>query len=105
MRSPTTAGVEKPEPMSVAFHCNLGPSLGHSFSRPVSVETPFRWGPRHWGQSSAWRHAGSAKAPRAKATRAMMTNEPGPWVGRNDFMRCFSRFADAGTLEFYFGVW
>src|SRR5439155_2530926 len=37
--------------MSFKFQSNFGPSFGHSFSKPVSAETPFRFGPRHCGQS------------------------------------------------------
>src|SRR4051812_10744151 len=53
MRSPTTAGDEYPAPRPVDFQSNLGPSLGHSFNRPVSGETPVRSAPRQPGQSAA----------------------------------------------------
>src|SRR5688500_14578697 len=39
--------------MSFTCHTNFGPSFGHSFSNPVSLEMPLRSGPRHCGQSSA----------------------------------------------------
>jgi hypothetical protein len=48
--------------MSFTFHNSLGPLAGHSLSRPVSVERPSRFGPRHCGQSAAV--AGAAKARR-----------------------------------------
>src|SRR3954468_24741837 len=53
MRSPTTAGEEKPAPRPFAFQSNLGPPAGHSFNRPVSGETPVRSAPRQPGQSAA----------------------------------------------------
>src|SRR3974390_1235155 len=40
--------------MSFNSQSILGPPGGHSFSRPVSAEIPFRSGPRHCGQSRAW---------------------------------------------------
>src|SRR2546426_123979 len=39
--------------MSVTFQRSFGPSFGHSLSKPVSGEIPFRCGPRHCGQSLA----------------------------------------------------
>src|SRR5262249_47334179 len=39
--------------MSLTCQRSFGPSFGHSFSRPVSLEIPVRSGPRHWGQSAA----------------------------------------------------
>src|SRR5260370_42553856 len=39
--------------MFLTCHSSFGPALGHSFSKPVSCETPSRCGPRHCGQSSA----------------------------------------------------
>ncbi len=58
---PTRAGPLKPMPSPLAFHSSFGPSLGHSFSRPVSRQMPSRLGPRQAGQSSARR-------PRANMT-------------------------------------
>src|ERR1044072_9319888 len=37
--------------MSLTCHSSFGPAAGHCLSRPVSVDTPVRCGPRHWGQS------------------------------------------------------
>ncbi len=37
----------------MAFHTIDGPPAGHCFSKPVSVERPSRFGPRHCGQSLA----------------------------------------------------
>src|SRR5260370_15256858 len=39
--------------MPAIRHSSLGPSLGHSLSRPLSCEIPLRPGPRHCGQSAA----------------------------------------------------
>src|SRR6266404_1566352 len=39
--------------MSFTCQSSFGASFGHSFSKPVSWETPSRCGPRHCGQSSA----------------------------------------------------
>src|SRR6059036_1089367 len=39
--------------MCPTFQRSFGPPFGHSASRPVSWETPFRCGPRHCGQSPA----------------------------------------------------
>ena len=50
MRPPTTATLEKPAPRPVAVQSFGGPPAGHDVSRPVSVETPSRFGPRHCGQ-------------------------------------------------------
>src|SRR5262249_41897154 len=51
-RSATTAGPEKPMPALVKFHSSGGPPLGQALSRPVSLETSVRSGPRHCGQSA-----------------------------------------------------
>ena len=56
--------LEKPAPTPSHFQTRGGPSLGHSLSRPVSLEIAFRSGPCHWGQSKA-RNDG-AKAARAR---------------------------------------
>src|SRR5436190_6432769 len=55
--------------MSLTCHSSLGPSFGHSLSRPVSLETPSRCGPRHCGQSAA-----TAIWPNKKAPVAMRKN-------------------------------
>src|SRR5690349_5990944 len=57
---------------SLEFHSSFGPSLGQALSRPVSVETASRLGPRHCGQSLE--AAGSAVRP-AYAARARAANE------------------------------
>src|SRR5688572_9617405 len=51
MRPPFTAIDEYPTPTVSTCHSNLGPSSGHSLSRPVSRLMPSRFGPRHCGQS------------------------------------------------------
>src|SRR5258708_3016603 len=48
---PTTETLDMPSPTPVVFQASAGPPFGHSFSRPVSVETPSRCGPRNWPQS------------------------------------------------------
>src|SRR5947209_8879842 len=52
--------------MSFICQSNFGPSLGHSLSKPVSREIPFRRGPRHCGQSAA--PANTQKTPSAAPT-------------------------------------
>src|ERR1019366_4637844 len=39
--------------MSLVCQSSFGPTFGHSFNKPVSLEMPSRCGPRHCGQSSA----------------------------------------------------
>ena len=43
--------LDMPRPNPLVRQASGGPPLGHSFSRPVSVEMPSRFGPRHCGQS------------------------------------------------------
>jgi len=50
-RPPETTIEEKPKP-TVAFHAIFG-SPDHSELQPVSLDDPFRFGPRHCGQSAA----------------------------------------------------
>src|ERR1051326_189869 len=69
MRSPTIAGVEKPEPMSLTCQMSFGPSFGHSLSRPFSSEMPSRCGPRHCGQSVAWLRKGARQRAMGNAAR------------------------------------
>src|SRR6516162_9725081 len=52
------------------FHNSFGPSLGHSWSKPVSVETALRSGPRHCGQSRDW-----ISLPRASGTTNTMAEQ------------------------------
>src|SRR5215831_17634889 len=58
----------------VFFHSCFGPSLGHALSRPVSLEMPSRFGPRHCGQSSARTASEAVRKPIAKSAnlRAFM---------------------------------
>ena len=44
-------GEHQPLPMPVVFHSNFGPPSGQASSRPVSVLTASRRGPRHCGQA------------------------------------------------------
>src|SRR6185312_5405435 len=53
MRSLAMLTVEKPPPSPLVLHSRGGPSAGQLCKRPVSVETPSRFGPRNCGQSSA----------------------------------------------------
>src|ERR1035438_6916666 len=49
-------------------HRTLGPPAGHLRSKPVSLEMPFRSGPRNWVQSDPCAAAGSrAATPAAPA--------------------------------------
>src|SRR5262245_18434192 len=58
----------------VFFHSCFGPSLGTALSRPVSLEMPSRFGPRHCGQSSARATSEIVKKPTARSAnlRAFM---------------------------------
>src|ERR1043165_5325333 len=78
--SPTTATLEKPVPRPVAFHSNFGPSGGHFFSRPVSVETSSLFGPRNCGQSSdaaGWpaKTPAAAKISKARTADVLFMND------------------------------
>src|ERR1043165_9533214 len=53
MRPFAMEGAVYPSPNPVAFQASFGPPEGHAFSRPVSLDTPVRSGPRHCGQSAA----------------------------------------------------
>src|ERR1043166_7359015 len=54
--------VEYPRPAPEPFQTSAGPLAGHSFSNPVSFETPSRLGPRHCGQfASDWANTCVAK--------------------------------------------
>src|SRR5438132_6066898 len=53
MRPPATEGVLKPAPSFFAVQASGGPSVGHSWSSPVSREIALRSGPCHCGQSAA----------------------------------------------------
>src|SRR5258707_15591617 len=44
-------GVPYPVPIPLIFQASGGPSLGHCWRRPRSLEAAFRSGPCHWGQS------------------------------------------------------
>src|SRR5262245_6977210 len=59
-RSPCTIGEEWPTPGTGAFQATLSAAL-HLRGKFFSDEWPSRRGPRHMGQSSAWREAGSAR--------------------------------------------
>src|SRR5439155_10376233 len=50
---PTIEKPEYPKPTSLLTHNCCGPLGGHSFSRPVSVETSLRSGPRHCGHETS----------------------------------------------------
>src|SRR5262249_40572905 len=53
IRPAATEGALSPPPSPLIFQASGGPSLGHSLSRPCSLEMAFRSGPCHCGQSSA----------------------------------------------------
>src|SRR6516225_8341851 len=75
------AGPEKPIPRFLDVHNSFGPSLGQPLSRPVSLETPVRSGPRHCGQSAA--------PARAQTARLRMTT-------KMVFMRILEGLAESG---------
>src|SRR6476659_9865375 len=68
MRPAAMDGALSPPPRPFAAQASGGPSFGHSFSRPVSLETELRCGPCHWGQSLAWATRADEKATAAAAT-------------------------------------
>src|SRR5688500_20393828 len=77
-----TDTLEKPLPRPEAFQASVGPEAGHARSSPVSVETPSRLGPRHWGQPTVAGDAArvspaTAAAARAGTGRDMFTSERG----------------------------
>src|SRR5436190_4129256 len=75
---------EKPRPASGYFHKSFGPSLGHSVSKPFSVETPSRLGPRHCGQSAAVSVDTNANIVTNAANRVMkMPQGDRRWCGGN----------------------
>src|SRR5437868_3094101 len=51
-RPAATDGVLYPPPRCLAFHTNGGPTVGQSFSKPVSREHAVRSWPCHCGQSN-----------------------------------------------------
>src|SRR5438093_336955 len=52
-----------------------GPPEGHSLSKPVSLETSERSGPRHWGQlSAAPEIAGARRSVRERVKREPRTD-------------------------------
>ena len=61
-----TEGALSPPPSPLTFQASGGPSFGHSWSRPRSLEMALRSGPCHCGQSSAT----AADAPAATLSRA-----------------------------------
>ena len=87
---------EKP-PDSGAFHSCRGPSLGHSFSKPVSREMPSRRGPRHRGQSSARAHGpGHAARNASAAKQARLLCK----TGRTWLISCSGRPGRGGRCQF-----
>jgi hypothetical protein len=52
MRPPEIATLDMPLPKPDACQESVGPSSGHSCSRPFSVEIPSRLGPRQLGHSA-----------------------------------------------------
>src|SRR5262245_12411532 len=63
-------GVAWASPRLVAFHASFGPSAGQDLRMPVSLETPFRSGPRHCGQSCA--RAAAVRTDAIKPTAATL---------------------------------
>src|SRR5690348_2141789 len=51
MRSFEIASDPYPSPRPEMDQAAAGPFAGHDFAKPVSLETPERSGPRHWGHS------------------------------------------------------
>src|SRR5256885_691215 len=70
--SPTTATLENPVPTPSAFQATGGPSGGQDLSRPLSVETPSRLGPRNCGQSGSAAATGKAEMASATSKRRFM---------------------------------
>jgi hypothetical protein len=66
-----TDTLEKPVPRPDAFQASAGPVAGHARSRPVSLETPSRLGPRHPGQPTD--AGGAARVRLAPATARAAT--------------------------------
>src|SRR5262245_3133894 len=60
---------ENPSPTPLAFQSSSGPSLGHSFSRPLSGERLSRLGPRYVGHDGPAGSAGWAGRTDARASR------------------------------------
>src|SRR5260370_38524092 len=80
MRPAAMEMLEKPLPTLLMLltvpelHNSFGPSVGHSWSKPVSVEMALRSGPRHCGQSRdgtsfAGRNGAEVPPPIASATK------------------------------------
>ncbi len=71
MRPAAIEGVLAPPPSPLIFQASGGPSFGHSWSRPRSLEIASRSGPCHCGQSSAAAVAQPDATTAAKAARAL----------------------------------
>src|SRR5713226_2894978 len=80
MRPAAMEMLEKPLPTLLLMltvpelHNSFGPSVGHSWSKPVSVEMALRSGPRHSGQSRdgtsfAGRNGAEVPPPIASGTK------------------------------------
>src|ERR1700692_3766429 len=63
---------EKPSPASLKVQAGLRPSLGQAASKPFSLETPLRSGPRNCGQSSANASEPADRQHRARSRRVFM---------------------------------
>src|SRR5262249_26650811 len=92
--------------MSLASQSSFGPSLGHSFSNPVSFETPVRSGPRHCGQSSPRADstpstdAARPAASSAKRRRFMITSDECDWMPTGLRIGVSRRKGIAGWVEY-----
>src|SRR6266576_2716142 len=96
MRPRLTAMPPIPLPIPVAFHTSGGPSLGHSWRRPVSLETALRSGPCHCGQSAA-RADGAANDERTDAANASGAKEEAESRRMRSFMFSLLR---VGAISF-----
>src|SRR5688500_8705348 len=74
--SPATATLEYPSPTPVPFHATVGPSSGQDLSRPFSVDTPSRFGPRNCGRSASAGRGGRAVSRKADPVRERMRVVP-----------------------------
>src|SRR5262245_10781876 len=65
----------------MSFNCqiNFGPSLGHCLSKPLSLDTPVRSGPRHCGQSETelrfWAKPIDGAAAKQRESAAILRND------------------------------
>ena len=77
-RSPHTTGDDEPRPGISVFHRMFFVSL-HSTGGSAVLETPFAYGPRHWGQNRS--ATGSAASSTNDSSAALVTAaSPATWI-------------------------